>query len=334
MDDENVQAFEALMDDDGLLPSDDGFTGEVDKPDVDAAAFEDHVEDFDDDTDDDTDADEADESDEEDEESDESSESDEYTDADESEGEPQLFDITIDGEEYEVNLPELTAGYLRNEEFVKRSTELEATYNEKIAEAELKAYELARELEVVAVMGLAELRQLEQTDWARLKAEDPEGYQAKRLEYVDKRDAVQAQIQRKNSIGQLAAQAEQIKHQAYLKEQTALVTKLIPEFSEPEFQPRLIKFAESIGFSPEEVVNIADARQLLVLENARKYAEGQLKKKAAITQKPRKELPPVLKPGSKAAPVDRNAKRQQAAVSRLRNEGTLDAAAAAFLDFV
>lgn len=332
MDEVNVQAFEDLMDEDGLLPSDDGFTGEPAKPDT--AAFEEHVEDFDDDTDDDTDADEGDESGEEDEGADEGEESDADPDADAPDGEPQLFDITIDGEEYEVNLPELTAGYLRNEEFIKRSTELESTYSEKIAQAELQASELARELEAVAVMGLAELRQLEQTDWARLKAEDPEGYQAKRLEYVDKRDAVQAQIQRKQSIGQLAAQAEHLKHQAYLKEQTTLVHKLIPEFSEKEFQPRLIKFAESIGFSPEEVTNIADARQLLVLDNARKYAESQLKKKAAITQKPRKELPPVLKPGSKPAPVDRNAKRKQAAVSRLRDEGTLDAAAAAFLDFV
>ncbi|AWY03084.1 scaffolding protein [Pseudomonas phage SCYZ1] len=332
MHDENVQAFEDLMDDAGLLPTDDGFTGEPDKPDT--AAFEEHVEEFEDDTDDDSDADEGDEPAEEDEESDEGEESDADADADASEGEPQLFDITIEGEEYEVNLPELKAGYLRTEEFVKRSTELEATYSEKIAEAELRASELSRELEVVAVMGLAELRQLENIDWNALKAEDPEGYQAKRLEYVDKREAVQAQIQRKNSISQMAAQAEHLKHQAYLKDQTALVHKLIPEFSEPEFQPRLIKFAESIGFSPDEVTNIADARQLLVLENARKFAEGQLKKKAVITQKPRKELPPVLKPGSRPAPVDRGAKRQQAAVSRLRNEGTLDAAAAAFLDFV
>lgn len=332
MDEVNVQSFEDLMDEDGLLPTDDGFTGEPDKSDTED--FEDHVEDFDDDTDDDeTDADE-DDSGEDAEESDPDEEVDEGADADESDDKPQLFDITIDGEEYEVNLPELTAGYLRNEEFVKRSTELEATYSEKIAQAELQASELARELEAVAVMGLAELRQLEQTDWARLKAEDPEGYQAKRLEYVDKREAVQAQIQRKQSISQMSAQAEYLKHQAYLKEQTTLVHKLIPEFSEKEFQPRLIKFAESIGFSPDEVTNIADARQLLVLENARKYAESQLKKKAAITQKPRKELPPVLKPGSKPAPVDRNAKRKQAAVSRLRDEGTLDAAAAAFLDFV
>lgn len=321
------------MDDGGLLPGDEGFSGETEE--VDAEGFEEHVEEFDENGDPiEVDGDEADgEGDEGEPGEDEGNDpSDEGTP--DTESEPQLFDITIDGEEYEVNLPELTAGYLRNEDFVKRSTELESTYATKIAEAETQASELARELEAVAVIGLAELRQMENTDWARLKAEDPEGYSAKRLEYMDKRETVQAQIQRKNSIAQMAAQADHLKHQAYLQAQTTLVQKLIPEFNEPEFQPRLIKYAESVGFSAEEVTNIADARQLLVLEQARKFAEGQLKRKATIEAKPRKELPPVLKPGAKPAPVDRSAKRQEAAVSRLRSEGTLDAAAAAFLDFV
>lgn len=338
---ESLQGFEALMDDDGLLPGDDNFDGAEGEPN--AEAFEEHVAEFDDDGNEIV-PDAGDGSDEDESGDDEASGEDEGTEGDEGKGadeaedgdpaEPQLFDITIDGEEYEVNLPELTSGYLRNEEFVKRSTELEATYAEKLAEADLRASELARELESAAVIGMADLKQYETVDWARLKAEDPELYQKSRVEFMDKRDAVQAQMQRKQSIQAMLGKAEQIKQEAYLASQKELVVKLLPEFHEEGFQSRLTDYAVSIGFSPEEVGSIADARQLLVLENARKFAEGQLKKKAVLQRKPTKELPQVLKPGTKAPVVDNDTKRHKAAVSRLRSEGTLDAAAAAFLDFV
>lgn len=334
--DESLQGFEALMDDDGLLPGDDEFAGQG-GDEANAAAFEEHVEEFDEDgnpvepepaedeNEDDTD-----------EESEDEPEGDDDADGEPKpdDAEPQLFDITIDGEEYEVNLPELTAGYLRNEEFVKRSTELETAYSEKLAEADQTAATLAKELEAAAVIGMAELQQFDTVDWAKMKAEDPELYSKTRIEFMDKRDAVQAQMQRKQSIQAMLSKAEQIKQEAYLNTQKELIVKLIPEFHEEGFQPRLMEYAVSIGFKPDEVSAIADARQLLVLENARKFAESQLKKKATLQRKPTKELPAVLKPGSKAPVVDSDTKRHKAAVSRLRNEGTLDAAAAAFLDFV
>lgn len=336
-DEEVVLGFEALMDDDGLLPGDDEFDG----PEPSGEGFEEHVVEFDEDGNE-VEPDDAGDTPEDEDGEDAGDEGDGEDKPDEGESEPepepdtepQLFDITIDGEEYEVNLPELTAGYLRNEEFVKRSTELESTYAEKIAEAEYKSAELAKELEAAAVIGMADLKQYDTVDWARLKAEDPELYQKSRVEYMDKRDAVQAQMQRKQSIQSMLGKAEEIKQAAYLKSQQELVVKLIPEFHEEGFQPRLTEYAISIGFKPEEIGAIADARQLLVLENARKYAESQLKKKATLQRKPTKELPEVLKPGTKAPVVDNDTKRQRAAVSRLHSEGTIDAAAAAFLDFV
>lgn len=337
--DAGVAAFEAFLDNDGLLPSDEGYKPSEAKGAVDADAFQDHVQEFDsngnpieDLTEDQPDADDVEPGEDEGESEDAGDGTDEGSEADVDVD--KLYDIEIDGEVYEVNLPELTSGYLRNEDYVKRTTALEKEYSEKQAAVETREQELIREIESFAVIGITELRQLEATNWAQLKAEDPEGYAQKRLEYFDKRDAVQNQINRKNQISQMAAQAAHLKHQAYLASQTKLVQELIPEFNDAGFQDRLTAYATKVGFTVDEVNNIADARQLLVLEQARKFSEGQTRKDEVLKRKQTQEIPEVLKPAAAAKPINKESQRNKAAVSRLRNEGTIDAAAAAFLQFV
>lgn len=330
---EGVDAFAALMDDSGNLPGDEGFkpdeAEEQSGVDEAAAALEEHV---DDDVEDEDNADDEDEDGDEDS-GDDTADDDSDTDSG-LDPETTMVDIEIDGELYEVNLAELQAGYLRNEELVKRQTSLETEHETRIAQLEAKEAELVSELEAYTIQGISDLNQYEKINWQKLRDESPEEYQAKRLEFLDKREQLQAQIQRRNSIKAMQDQAAQIKHQAYLEKQTELITKLLPDFPKPEFQTALVKYGETIGFTEEEVRGIADARQLVVLDAARKYAESQLKKKEIISKKQTEVLPEVLKPGSKKPQADAATKRSKLARQRLQDEGTLDAATAAFLDFV
>lgn len=337
---DNADVFLDLMDDSGNLPGDDAFVpGEAtgddglnDATDLLADEIDDQEEDEDDagteDEDDEGEPDGADEeSDEEDTDEDSSDDEDESGDQD------KLYDIEIDGETYEVNLPELQAGYLRNEEFVKRATQADAEHAQRMAAVEVKEAELLREIESYAVQGIAELRQYDNIDWNRLRAEDPEGYQAKRLEFLDKRELVQAQINKRGQIQALQNKAAELKHEAYLNSQRKLITELLPDFEKPEFQSGLIKFADSIGISEDEVRGIADAKHLQILDMARKYAEGQVKRKEVLQKKATTELPKVLKGSAKRPPVNVAQKGHKAAMSRLREEQSLDAAAAVFLQF-
>ena len=332
---EAAESFLDIMDDSGNLPGDDAFVAEEVEPTSDALddaaeALEDDMADVED-----GDGDEEDDGDEDDGEDDGDSDSpDDDAGDDSGDDDGKLFDIEIDGETYEVNLPELTSGYLRNEEFVKRSTALEAEHSQRIAALEVKEAELLREIEGYAVQGIAELRQYDAIDWNRLKSEDPEGYQVKRLEFLDKRDVVQAQINRRGQIQALQNKAAEIKHNAYLESQRKQVAELLPDFDKPEFQTGLVKFADSIGISEDEVRGIADAKHLLILDMARKYAESQLKKKEVLQKKVPTDLPNVIKGGSKRPPENIAAKRSKAARDRVREEQTIDAAAAVFLDFV
>lgn len=329
---EGADVFLDLMDDSGNLPGDDTYKpDEAEATDEGDSNLEDLLaEEVDDEGDesgeDDTDA------------VDEDADSDDGADDDDSgdtnDDADKLYDIEIDGETYEVNLPELTSGYLRNEEYVKRSTALEAAHNERVAALEVKEAELLREIEGYAVQGIAELRQYDQLDWNKLKNEDPEGYQSKRLEFLDKRDAVQHQINRRGQIQALQNKAAEIKHQAYLESQRKQVTELLPDFDKPEFQTGLVKFADSIGITEDEVRGIADAKHLLILDMARRFAEGQIKKKEVLNRKVTQDLPEVLKPGGKPRPENTAAKKSKAAHERLRTEQTIDAASAVFAAYL
>ncbi len=307
--------LEAFMDDDGLLPGDDDFVlAEEDE------ALEDLLGDEIEDDEDDEDVDEDDEDDE---------------DVDEDAfPEDYLFDIDIDGETYEVNLPELRSGYLRQEELVKRRTALEQEYEERTAEISARESELIREIEALTVQGISDLRAYDNINWEQLKREDPETYQSKRVEFFDAREAVQAQMGRRNQLKSMQEKAAEIKHNAYLQSQRSLVTELLPEFEDPGFQSSLISFAESVGISEGDVRSIADAKQLLVLDMARKYAESQVKRKDALSKKATRDLPEVVRPGTRKAPVDLSKRKSKQALSRLRDEQTLEAASAAFLQFV
>ena len=247
-----------------------------------------------------------------------------------------LFDITIDGEEYEVNLAELRSGYLRQEEFVKRSTALQEEYDAKLAEVAQREADLVKEIEATAVIATADLSKYDKVDWRKLKAEDPAAFAEQYSDYMEKRENIQRQLQRRTQVQQLHAQAEQIKHQANLEKQYEIAKGLIPELDDQGYRDKIFEYAESIGITRDEVAGISDARHLLLLDQARKYQESQVKRKATIEKKvpATKELPPVVKPGAKKPAGDAGVKRQKALESRLAQTGSIRDAAAAFEAFV
>lgn len=328
---EAADSFEGLMDESGLMPGDEGFVEdqlEEGSPESDVAeAFEEELEDGDEvqDEPEDEEADEGDEA--------EGDESDSDEDVEEDEA-SQLFDVTIDGEEYEVNLPELRAGYLRNEDFVKRTTALEERISQREAELAQKEAELVKEIEATAVISTADLRAYDNIDWNKLKAEDPAAYQTKRLEFIDRRDEIQRQLTRRSQIQSMQNKAEEIKHQAYLNSQFELVKKLIPEFTDESYKSKILAYAESVGFTAEDIMGISDAKQLLMLDQARKFSEGQLRKKAVIAKKVKQELPEVVRPSGKTRVVSEGSKRLKAQADTFKQTGTIRDAAALFEHFV
>lgn len=307
---EAVEALEDLLDDDGFLQEEIGEPEEVseDTPDEDE---EEEIEE---------------------EESEEGTEEESEDDSEE-ETEEELFEIEIDGEVYEVNTEELRSGYLRNEQLVKRQQELESQYEDKISETEQYQQRLIEELELSAVESASELQRYRGLNWEQLKVDDPELYKDTRLRYIELQEAVQSKQAKRNQVLSLHQQAQNLKHQAYLKSQQELAARLIPEIKNEDFVESVLSYGKQIGFSEDEMKSIADARVLFLLNQARLYANSQTKRKEAKEKMP-KELPKVVKPGAPRAPSVEGNRKTRDLQSKLSKNHDMRTAAALLEQFI
>lgn len=252
----------------------------------------------------------------------------------EEESEEELFEIEIDGEVYEVNKEELYSGYLRNEELVKRQTEVEAKLQEREAELEAEQARVADYLEQLLLEGNVVIQKYRNIDWESLKAEDPDTYKQARLEFIEAQEQQQARAARRDQIVNMHKKAQEIKHQAYLQSQHKLAEQLIPELKQEGFADQLISFGKSVGYTEDEIKGISDAKALFVLNQARLYAESQVRKKAALEKKVSKDLPPVVKPGAPKTKAQESSKQRREAIGRLKQTNSLRDAASVLMDFV
>lgn len=270
----------------------------------------------------------------------ESEEDPEEESEDESEDEPeeaaedQLIELEIGEEVYEVNLEELKAGYLRNEDLVKRTTELESEYQEKLVALEAKEEELVKELETTLVRDSVNLERYRNINWQALREQDPEKYKELRLQALDAQERVQAVQKRHNDLKALHEKAQAIKHEVHLNEQKALAERLIPDFGKPEFHTSILQYGKEIGYTEDELRSISDARQLLILNQARLYAESLVRKKSALAKKESKDLPPAIKPGVPKTKTQEEGRKAKNLRSKLSQTHDLKDAAAVLMDFV
>jgi hypothetical protein len=244
-----------------------------------------------------------------------------------------LFDIEIDGETYEVNEEELRSGYLRNEQLVQRQGELEEEYSAKVIELEQDRQQLAEQLDALLLEGNVALQKYRNVNWEQFKQQDPDGYKQARLDYMEAQEQVQARAYRRNQIQALDNEASRIRHEAYLKSQQTIAATLIPELKEAGFIDNLLKYGKSVGYTEEDIRGIADAKALFILNQARLYAESQVKRKEAKA-KVSKDLPPVIKPGVPKTKAQADGQRSKAGLTQLRKTGNIKDAASILLDFV
>lgn len=252
----------------------------------------------------------------------------------EEESEEELFEIEIDGEVYEVNKEELYSGYLRNEELVKRQTEVETQLQEREAELEAEQARVADYLEQLLLEGNVVIQKYRNIDWEGLKAEDPDTYKQARLEFIEAQEQQQARAARRDQIVNMHKKAQEIKHQAYLQSQHKLAEQLIPELKQEGFADQLVSFGKSVGYTEDEIKSISDAKALFVLNQARLYAESQVRKKAALEKKVSKDLPPVVKPGAPKTKAQESSKQRREAIGKLKSTHSLRDAASVLMDFV
>lgn len=241
------------------------------------------------------------------------------------------YTVKVDGEEKDVTADELVKSYQLEQAAQKRMQE--AAEIRKNSEAD--AAELAQQREQYAQALQTLQAQLEsvgeqpQEYWDGLYAEDPMEYMRQREAYRDRKETSEKLKAEQTRIEQEKQHELMQQHQATLSHQQEKLLEALPEWKNPEVAQKekseIVTYAQRVlGFSEQEVSNIADARGVLAIRKA--YLYDQLMAKKPEVQKKVKKAPKVTRSGKPKSKAQVKAKRNDKALERLNKTGSKDAA--------
>ena len=256
------------------------------------------------------------------------------------EAEDPSYTIKVDGEEYEVNLEELKAGYQRQSDYTRKSQALaESRKQNEVIQTERLQLEQERQMYANGLAMLKEtqeskLAEYEATDWDTLKEEDPYTFMLKKDEYREAQDKVRNVAEQQQQVHQQQAQAQAQARASYVQDEYAKLVEALPEWGQKDSDVRdnIKKFAVEAGYAPEELSQLADHRSVLIIKKAMEF--DKLTKKVAPKKKAVKKVPKVQKSGRgkvKSETATEVAKKKRA---RLRKSGNKNDAASVFYDML
>jgi len=211
-----------------------------------------------------------------------------------------MEEIEFEGERFAVP-PKLKDALLRQSDYTKKTQEVAEQkrlvefqrQQVALAESERKFGELVRD-QVTQMSQLdSALKQYEALDWRNLSTDDMIRYKVEIDQLKDRKASVERDVQGKHAQWQ---QEVQRAHADLLRQGMETVRKAIPGFSDATVA-EIKDYALSEGYTPEEIGNILDPRQVKTLWEAaqyRKLQRGATTARAAVQQ---------AKPIGKATPA-------------------------------
>lgn len=244
--------------------------------------------------------------------------------------EEQRFKVKVNGEEREVPLSELVKGYQMESDYrVKTSQVAEQARAAQAQAAQAQALQAHYAQQLQAYQ--AQLSQMQPAP------PDPNLIQSDPVSFLQQQQAYQSWQQQMQAVQveqQQLAQQRQMQqlqsHQAMLAQQAELLTKAIPDWADESKakseKANLAEYLTKLGFSRDEVNQVADHRAVVMARKAMLY--DQLMTKQADATKKVATLPPKApqRPGSGISPTDGRTRAMQS----LKRSGSLDDAANAF----
>lgn len=158
----------------------------------------------------------------------------------------------------------------------------------------------------------------QRTDWNRLAIENP-------AEWAAKRQAVETRARELATIEQERQSVLEQSHREQLLKSQQKLEEAIPEWKDQakrtELQKKLAKTGEAYGYTPQELSQLVNHRDILVLKDAMAYREMMAAQKSAAEKK---VAPPttqrVIKPAARSDNTSPN-ERVKALQTRARRSG-------------
>jgi len=253
---------------------------------------------------------------------------------------PDTYRVKVDGEEFDVNLDELKSGYQRQADYTRKSQALaeKRKENQVIETERARLYEerqlYANGLQMLQEQQQAKLSEFNEVDWNTLKEEDPYAYMLKKDEYRDAQDRLSNAEQQQQIVQQQQTEQAGQARAHFVQDQYAKLIEALPEWGDKKSTVKsdVRKYAQDVGFLPQEIEQLADHRSVLILKKAMEF--DKIADKIAPKKKKVKKVPKVQKSGRgkvKSEAANEAAKKKR---TRLRKSGHQDDAASIFYDML
>ncbi len=247
--------------------------------------------------------------------------------------EPNLHRLKVQGQEIEVSLDELKAGYSRDSDYRQKthSLSLEKKDLETQKDSLRQNYD-TRLGELNDLISTADgfIRQQQGSkDLQKLWEEDPTS--AARLDYQ-----LRQQTRQIDDMKSKAKDAYTKQYNEYLDTQRQLAAAKIPEYSDPnkadQFRTDMRSSLRSYGFTDPEIGNLADHRFLMVIKDAMGYKS--VKDKKPIVQKKVANAPKVIKSGVAKSNLGSGREVIKNKINKLSKTGHIKDAQSAILEMI
>ena len=246
---------------------------------------------------------------------------------------PELHRVKVQGQELEVSLDELKAGYSRDSDYRQKThslgiekRDLETQKNSLRQTYDTRLNELNDLISTASQF--VEQKQGGQ-DLAKLYQEDPT--EAARLDFQ-----LRQERQHIDSLKDKAREAQTRQYESYLETQKELAATKIPEFSDPNkadsFKLNMRNTLRDYGFNDQEIGSLADHRFLMVAKDAMSFKSQ--KDKRPIVSKKVANAPKVLKAGVAKSNVSSGREEVRNKIKTLRKTGHIRDAQSAIADMI
>lgn len=260
----------------------------------------------------------------------------------EQEQEQPRYRVKVDGQEYDVTQDELVKGYQREADYTKKTQNLaeqrKAVEAEKGAvEAEKGAVEQAKQLrdtyaQRLQIIEQALRSQTPSEDLDALKEVDPIGYAVRVAEKSEKEKQLYAIRSEQARIAQMQQSEHAQQLQRVVAGEAEKLTKFLPEYADPEkgeqVRTNIKRYAESVGFSSDELSKVYDSRAVLTLYKAMQY-DKLMSNKGEVTKKVG-QAPKMVKAGVGKPMGSLEAEQTKRMKQQLRSSGKVSDAAKLF----
>jgi hypothetical protein len=247
--------------------------------------------------------------------------------------EPELHRVKVSGQELEVTLDELKAGYSRDSDYRQKTHTL--GLEKRDLEAQKTSFRqsydtrLSELNDLIATADATVRQQQGSEDLQKLYDEDPTA--ASKLDYQ-----LRQQNRQLEEVRSKAKEAQQTQYNEFLNTQRELAATKIPEFADPNkadtFKVNMRNSLRNYGFNDSEIGSLADHRFLMVAKDAMSYQN--LKDKKPIVQKKVANAPKVVKAGVAKSNTSSGREQIRQKIGKLAKTGHIKDAQNAILDMI